>query len=164
MIGWMQTELVIALQAGNVTVAVQDSQGKAQSRVMDVEANPASVEAATQGQGVGIWPIKVKSEISQVLPKSAAERAGLKAGDKVLSVNGQKLLDWNAWVEVIKASPGKDLNLEVQRQGQVLNVMLRPDSEDLGQQLVGKAGVAASIDAVWERKSKPSVKWVWLKA
>ena len=153
---WMdaQTELVIALQAGNVTVAVQDAQGKAQSRVMDVEANPASVDAATQGQGVGIWPIKVKSEISQVLPKSAAERAGLKAGDKVLSVNGQKLLDWNAWVEVIKASPGKDLNLEVQRQGQVLNVMLRPDSEDLGQQLVGKAGVAASIDAVWEAQVK----------
>ena len=153
---WMeaQTELVIALQAGNVAVGVQDAQGKVQSRVMDVEASPTSVEAATQGQGVGIWPIKVKSEISQVLPNSAAERAGLKAGDKVLSVNGQKLLDWTAWVEVIKASPGKDLNLEVQRQGQVLNLMLRPDSEDLGQQLVGKAGVAASIDTVWEAQVK----------
>ena len=153
---WMdaQTELVIALQAGNVTVAVQDSQGKAQSRVMDVEANPASVEAATQGQGVGIWPIKVKSEISQVLPNSAAERAGLKAGDKVLAVNGQKLLGWKDWVEVIKASPGKDLSLDVQRQDQMLNLMLRPDSEDLGQQLVGKAGVAASIDNDWEAQVK----------
>ena len=153
---WMdaQTELVIALQAGNVTVGVQDAQGMATTRIMDVEANPASVDAATQGQGVGIWPIKVKSEISQVLPNSAAERAGLKAGDKVIAVNGQKLLGWKDWVDVIKASPGKDLSLDVQRQGQMLSLMLRPDSEDLGQQLVGKAGVAASIDNDWEAQVK----------
>ena len=153
---WMdaQTELVIALQAGNVTVGVQDAQGVATARIMDVEANPASVDAATQGQGVGIWPIKVKSEISQVLPNSAAERAGLKAGDKVVAVNGQKLLGWKDWVDVIKASPGKDLSLDVQRQDQMLNLMLRPDSEDLGQQLVGKAGVAASIDNDWETQVK----------
>ena len=153
---WMdaQTELVIALQAGNVTVGVQDAQGVATTRIMDVEANPASVDAATQGQGVGIWPIKVKSEISQVLPNSAAERAGLKAGDKVIAVNGQKLLGWKDWVDVIKASPGKDLSLDVQRQGQMLSLMLRPDSEDLGQQLVGKAGVAASIDNDWETQVK----------
>ena len=153
---WMdaQTELVIALQAGNVTVGVQDAQGVAMTRIMDVEANPASVDAATQGQGVGIWPIKVKSEISQVLPNSAAERAGLKAGDKVIAVNGQKLLGWKDWVDVIKASPGKDLSLDVQRQGQMLSLMLRPDSEDLGQQLVGKAGVAASIDNDWEAQVK----------
>lgn len=153
---WMdaQTELVIALQAGNVTVGVQDAQGVATARIMDVEANPASVDAATQGQGVGIWPIKVKSEISQVLPNSAAERAGLKAGDKVVAVNGQKLLGWKDWVDVIKASPGKDLSLDVQRQGQMLSLMLRPDSEDKGQQLEGKAGVAASIDNDWEAQVK----------
>ena len=153
---WMdaQTELVIALQAGNVTVGVQDAQGVVTARIMDVEANPASVDAATQGQGVGIWPIKVKSEISQVLPNSAAERAGLKAGDKVISVNGQKLLGWKDWVDVIKASPGKDLRLDVQRQGQMLSLMLRPDSEDKGQQLEGKAGVAASIDNDWEAQVK----------
>lgn len=153
---WMdaQTELVIALQAGNVTVGVQDAQGVATARIMDVEANPASVDAATQGQGVGIWPIKVKSEISQVLPNSAAERAGLKAGDKVVAVNGQKLLGWKDWVDVIKASPGKDLSLDVQRQGQILSLMLRPDSEDKGQQLEGKAGVAASIDNDWEAQVK----------
>ena len=153
---WMdaQTELVIALQAGNVTVGVQDAQGVAMTRIMDVEANPASVDAATQGQGVGIWPIKVKSEISQVLPNSAAERAGLKAGDKVIAVNGQKLLGWKDWVDVIKASPGKDLRLDVQRQGQMLSLMLRPDSEDKGQQLEGKAGVAASIDNDWEAQVK----------
>ena len=153
---WMdaQTELVIALQAGNVTVGVQDAQGVATTRIMDVEANPASVDAATQGQGVGIWPIKVKSEISQVLPNSAAERAGLKAGDKVIAVNGQKLLGWKDWVDVIKASPGKDLRLDVQRQGQMLSLMLRPDSEDKGQQLEGKAGVAASIDNDWEAQVK----------
>ena len=153
---WMdaQTELVIALQAGNVTVGVQDAQGVATARIMDVAANPASVDAATQGQGVGIWPIKVKSEISQVLPNSAAERAGLKAGDKVVAVNGQKLLGWKDWVDVIKASPGKDLSLDVQRQGQMLSLMLRPDSEDKGQQLEGKAGVAASIDNDWEAQVK----------
>ena len=98
--------------------------------------------------------IKVKSEISQVLPNSAAERAGLKAGDKVVAVNGQKLLGWKDWVDVIKASPGKDLRLDVQRQGQMLSLMLRPDSEDKGQQLEGKAGVAASIDNDWEAQVK----------
>ena len=153
---WMdaQTELVIALQAGNVNVGVQDAHGVATTRVLNAEAHPAAVEAATQGQGVGIWPVKVKPEISQILPNSAAERAGLKAGDKVLAVNGQKLANWNAWVDVIKASPGKDLALEVQRQNQTLQLMLRPDSEDQGSQLVGKAGVAATLDKDWEAQVK----------
>ena len=153
---WMdaQTELVIALQAGNVNVGVQDAHGVATTRVLNAEAHPAAVEAATQGQGVGIWPVKVKPEISQILPNSAAERAGLKAGDKVLAVNGQKLANWNAWVDVIKASPGKDLVLEVQRQNQTLQLMLRPDSEDQGSQLVGKAGVAATLDKDWEAQVK----------
>lgn len=151
---WMQaqTELTMAIQAGKVDVVVQTAQGLQQTRVVDAKNDSDTITAALQGQGMGLLPIKISSQIGEVLKGGAAERAGLKAGDTVLTVNGATVGDWSAWVKVIQSSPGKDLALVVERNKQPLNLTMRPDSEDQGSQLVGKAGVAASIDKTWDEQ------------
>ncbi|QJQ52117.1 putative zinc metalloprotease [Vitreoscilla sp. C1] len=148
---WMdaQTEMTLGLQAGNVLVTVKDAQGQAQTRTIVAQGEPEAVEQAAQGQGIGLMPMKISSAIGQVVDGSPAQAAGLQAGDIVTHVDGQAIANWNAWVAVIQNSPGKNLLLDVNRQGQNVQLSLRPNSEDTGSRLVGKAGVAPSMDQAW---------------
>ncbi|MER7841428.1 site-2 protease family protein [Streptomyces sp. NPDC096040] len=49
---------------------------------------------------------------------SPAAAAGLKAGDKILSFNGVQTTSWNQLSDLIRATPGKDVAIVVDRKGQ----------------------------------------------
>jgi len=78
-----------------------------------------------------------------VLPGGAAERAGLREGDRVLAVDGRPIETWDGLVAEIRSHPGRDIALTVRRAGPgegapSLSVTARPD--DAGG--IGKLGVA----------------------
>ncbi len=52
-----------------------------------------------------------------ILPGSAAERAGLRAGDRVLAFDGRAIATWNDLVAAVQASPGRAVVLSVRRAG-----------------------------------------------
>lgn len=51
-------------------------------------------------------------------PKSPALLAGLQAGDVITSINGMPVSNWAKDVEVIRTSAGKELVIEIERNGQ----------------------------------------------
>jgi membrane-associated protease RseP (regulator of RpoE activity) len=51
-------------------------------------------------------------------PAAPAAAAGLKAGDKIVSFNGTKTTSWNQLSDLIRATPGKDVPIVVDRKGQ----------------------------------------------
>ena len=51
-------------------------------------------------------------------PKSPALLAGLQAGDVITSINGIPVNDWAKDVEVIRTSAGKELIIDIKRNGQ----------------------------------------------
>lgn len=53
-----------------------------------------------------------------------ASRAGLKSGDTILSINGEKIKTWGEMAEIISTS--STLSLEVQREGEILHFSLTP--------------------------------------
>lgn len=71
----------------------------------------------------------------------AARRAGVEAGDKLLSLNGEPLAGVRAWVEAIQAAPGADLRLMVLRDGVEYTLRLRPDSYNAEGKILGRAGM-----------------------
>ena len=151
---WMdaQTEMTLGLQSGDVSVVVRNPQGQTQTRVISSQGEKQAIDEAAQGQGIGLMPMKVSMAVGQVVDNSAAQAAGLKAGDVITHVDGQAMADWNAWVETVQNSPGKNLSLTVLRDGQSMQLALRPNSEDLGNRLIGKAGVAPAMDAQWAQQ------------
>jgi predicted metalloprotease with PDZ domain len=79
----------------------------------------------TRGHGAGA-PVLV----SQVVPGSAAEAAGLKAGDALVALNGQSLPRYlPAWLR--ERAPGETVTLRVQRDNEDLDLKFALGSIDL---------------------------------
>jgi regulator of sigma E protease len=83
-------------------------------------ADPARRETAQVPALLGYPEDPVQLEA--VVAGLPADRAGLKVDDRVLSVNGAPVVSQDQFVETIKASGGKPLNIAVQRNGQTLTI------------------------------------------
>jgi membrane-associated protease RseP (regulator of RpoE activity) len=70
----------------------------------------------------GIGTNQVLPVINEVVPNSAAQAAGIQAGDEVISINGKKVTEWYKDVEVIRQSQGKELRLVLDRNGEQIAV------------------------------------------
>ncbi|WP_330110929.1 RIP metalloprotease RseP [Methylophaga thalassica] len=93
---------------------------------------------------IGIEPLRpsIKPILGEVIPGSPAEKAGLKAGDMLVSAQQETIPSWNQWVELIQASAGKTLDIELLRDGDRLGLTLIPETgED------GKGRIGAAVDA-----------------
>ena len=69
--------------------------------------------------------------IGQVSPGSVAEKAGLKAGDRIVSIDGKKTLSWQQVSELIKNSGGREVVLVVDRGGKKITVRATPTREEV---------------------------------
>lgn len=76
--------------------------------------------------GIQLYVPKVLPKIQNVMPDSAAQKAGLQAGDLVLSVDGVEMPDWDSWVNIVRASPEQPLSVVVDRDGRQLPLTLTP--------------------------------------
>ncbi|MGH8120907.1 MAG: RIP metalloprotease RseP, partial [Gammaproteobacteria bacterium] len=83
---------------------------------------------------IGITPLQLVLPpiIGELQPGGAAVRAGLKSGDRILAVDDVRIPHWSAFVEYIKAHPDQLLNVEIDREGRLLSLPLRPDKKDAG--------------------------------
>ncbi len=79
----------------------------------------------------GIGTNQVLPVISEVVPNSAAQAAGIQAGDEILAINGTKVREWYKDVEAIRTSEGADLTLEIDRNGQVLTIVTNARLTDI---------------------------------
>jgi len=64
--------------------------------------------------------------VGTVLDGEPADKAGLKPGDRVLSVNGKTTRYWFDLTRVIRKNPDKNIKLKIKRDGQKLSVKARP--------------------------------------
>ena len=93
--------------------------------------------------------------VGQVLPNRPAAKAGIQEGDTVVAVNGQPVRQWYDLLEVLQASPGRNLKMEVARGGQRLTFDIEPylDSipgPDGKRRAVGRIGVAVGTGFISE--------------
>ena len=68
--------------------------------------------------------------IDAVTPGGPANRAGIQAGDRVVAVDQLPIRTWPELVETVRASPGREITLVVERDGRRLDQRLTPDAEE----------------------------------
>lgn len=79
---------------------------------------------------VGIAAIPQRSIIGEVVPGSAAEQAGLKAGDRILTVNGKPAELFDQLLDAVTGSNGLVLQLRIERGAEQIDVSAQPRLED----------------------------------
>lgn len=77
--------------------------------------------------GIPFFP----SKIGDVSPGLPAEKAGLKKGDVVLSVDGENVSKWDDLSKIIRNSKGKNLTIKVKRNSETLEMNVTPQSSQV---------------------------------
>lgn len=89
---------------------------------------------------------QIESVLQEVQPDSAAQKAGLQAGDRIVKVDGQILESWQSFVIQVRDNPGKPISLEVERGGSPVALTLTPDTKSAGKgKIQGFAGVVPKV-------------------
>lgn len=86
--------------------------------------------------------------VDAVVAGSAAEKAGLKAGDIVIAIDGQKVDSFSDMQRIVSIRPEERLEVSVERDGGLITVPVTPAltemKTELGTQRIGVIGVRAS--------------------
>lgn len=97
---------------------------------------------------LGIIPLGpcIEPTIAEVHPGSAAVKAGLQAGDRIVKVDGQPVIEWQLFMTKVQENPGQVLQVGVERQGRVMDITLILDSKQVGKGKVeGFAGIVPKV-------------------
>jgi regulator of sigma E protease len=79
--------------------------------------------------------------IGKVTPGSVAEAAGLREGDRIVAIDGEQIADWSRMVSIISGAPGRNIALEIMRDGARSTIQLVPaETADRGRS-IGRIGV-----------------------
>jgi regulator of sigma E protease len=91
----------------------------------DAESLVVEVPALGDLAALGVLPATVLVET--VTPDAPADRAGLRSGDLILSVDGALVGSFMSFAETIRTSEGRVLELEFARDGEVQRVSIAPE-------------------------------------
>ena len=75
------------------------------------------------GLGFDVATWSANTGIQDVPEGSAGAKAGLRAGDRLLSVDGQPVVNMTDFQSMVMAAPGRDISIEVERAGQRLRMV-----------------------------------------
>ncbi|PID37694.1 MAG: RIP metalloprotease RseP [Pseudomonadales bacterium] len=76
--------------------------------------------------GVLPWQPMIEPVVASLSKGGAAERMGLKVGDKIVKVNETEIDDWLAFQRIVKANPETTLAISVLRDGKPVSLDIMP--------------------------------------
>ena len=145
---WLLTRA--ALEGRDVRLVLAGELGRGEvERLLPLAAMDASDADASLLERIGIVSPLSRPEIGEVMAGGAAERAGLRSGDLVLSVGGVAVSDGRRLREFIRDSvrDGQAVSTtwRLQRDGQVLELAVRPEAVQQGGVLIGRIGAYVGV-------------------
>jgi len=96
--------------------------------------------------GIVRFDPEIEPVIGQVLPGGAAEQAGFRSGDRLISADGKAVANWQDWVKLIRQHPSQPLRIEYERDGQPGVLTVVPATVDENGQQIGKIGAGPKVD------------------
>ncbi|AHF74719.1 Membrane-associated zinc metalloprotease [Candidatus Sodalis pierantonius str. SOPE] len=145
----VRLQLIDKIGDGETTLGVAPF-GAAQSERKTLDLRGWQFEPNKQDAivALGIIPLgpRIEPVLAEVQQGSAAMKAGLQAGDRIVKVDGQPVAAWQLFVTQVRDNPGRPLQVGIERQGSALDITLRPDSKPVGKgEVEGFAGVVPKI-------------------
>lgn len=97
---------------------------------------------------IGLAPFrpKIPAVIGEILPDTAAEKAGFMVNDRILSVNKVAIKDWEQVVNIVKDNPDKKLQLEIERGQTIMRMTVIPEAIEEDGRMIGRMGASVKIN------------------
>ena len=111
----------------------------AQIEISDQDKDPVSAI------GLRLYRPDFPPVIGGVTDGSVAQKAGLAAGDRIITVDADPIRTWGAFVDIVRAKPGQAMVVELERNGARLKLELVPEPVMLpgSKSLSGRVGAYA---------------------
>jgi regulator of sigma E protease len=149
---WQQVRwrlLQLAVEREPARLEVIDSKGRLAWRTLDLsrfdlegfDSDPLA------RLGLRLNRPDVAPIIGAVVAGSVAEAGGLRAGDRVVSIDAGATRVWEDVVRAVRAHPGETLRLQVLREGNEIEIRLRPEAVQQNGERFGRIGAAPQVDA-----------------
>jgi regulator of sigma E protease len=95
------------------------------------DGNPVSLTVRPNPQrfefgDIGVLP-NVNPSVKSVNPGDPADRAGLKAGDQVLAINGERVVFGRQLADAISKNAGHQVDLTLRREGREIHITVTPE-------------------------------------
>ncbi|MDF0606234.1 RIP metalloprotease RseP [Neisseriaceae bacterium TC5R-5] len=164
---WQEARLAFA-EAGStsavIPVQVQTMTGMSKELSINASRFDDKMKTALQQGNPGLMPGRYLPVLGVLEDGGVAQRAGLRVGDHLLSVNDIPLDNWDSWVQQVRSHPGKSLKIEVLRDKTRLIFTLRPAAHKQGDELIGRIGAGPKIDAAWLKSISYTQYYTWPQA
>ena len=134
--------LQASLDSDRIDLEVQDATQLKRLVTLDVSTLSAEMKQGDMLQYVGLTPFRpvFPAIVGELEKDGAALRDGMQRGDQVLSVDNHPIASWQEWVDVIKNSPDKTLNVEVRRGEASVSIALTPKAMETDSGVIGRIG------------------------
>jgi regulator of sigma E protease len=97
---------------------------------------------------IGTEELVTKPVVGEITAGKAAERAGLKTGDRLLTIKGEKINDFEDMRLIISMNAGTPLPVVYLRDGVTRKTTLTPDRENSDFGPIGRAGIGFGLDPI----------------
>jgi regulator of sigma E protease len=94
---------------------------------------------------LGLELARPPAVMGKIMPDSPAAKAGLRSGDRVQAVDGKPVQDGMAFIDRVRASPGRELALSVLRDGAPLAIAVLPEAVEKKGQHFGRIGAEVAM-------------------
>ena len=149
--GWSEVNLQLIRrlgESGSLELLVRDSDSS-QSQRLQLELKDwlkgAEEPDPIGSLGIRPWRPEIAPVVAQLDPQGPAQAAGVRLGDRLLSLDGEALNEWQDVIDRVKPLYGQAVQLEIERDGQRLELplTLAERGEDGSRRGYLGAGVAA---------------------
>ncbi|NOY15658.1 MAG: RIP metalloprotease RseP [Gammaproteobacteria bacterium] len=145
---WQEQRLYLfskALARKTVQYEVQTRDGRKITRTLNLADVPMSkIDARLVAGGIGLiaWYPTVPPVIDRVVNGKPAFKAGLKQGDLITAIDDEKISSWDDVVRLVSASPGRQLKLDITRNGYPESIFVTPEAVMDGDRELGRIGIS----------------------
>ncbi|HIP95234.1 MAG TPA: RIP metalloprotease RseP [Leucothrix sp.] len=132
------------LKDPRLTIHVETQSGQKATRNLDLTNTPllADEKDYFEKTGIAFWRPPHQTLINQVVKDGVAQKAGLEAGDIIVSVDNNKYTKSEQFIKHINSHADKEVQLIIERNGNLKTILVTPKTGEVQGQKVGLIGIA----------------------
>ncbi len=143
---WELIDLAVTRVGARIDVV--DAAGRARTRTLNLDGVTVDSRDGDPLTAVGLrlYRPSIAPVIGILEAGRPAMQAGIQAGDRIVAVDGERIEDWQAFVNRVMASPGKSIEVEVMRDSERKRFDVTPAAMERNGKTVGRIGAGVRED------------------